>query len=134
MPRTRKFITACALIDRDGRVLLITRPEGKEMAGLWEFPGGKIEADETPEAALIRELDEEVGIDTKASCLAPLSFVTHAYDDFDLVLLLYVCRKWQGQARAREGGMLKWVAPARLRDYEMPAANQSLISVIQDLL
>lgn len=104
------------------------------MAGLWEFPGGKIEPHETPEVALIRELDEEVGIDTQASCLAPLSFVTHAYDAFDMVLLLYVCRKWQGQPHAREGGELKWVHPQRLRDFPMPAANQSLISVIQDLL
>ena len=132
--RDRIFITACALIDRDGRILLATRPDGKDMAGLWEFPGGKIEAGETPEAALIRELDEELGVDTHASCLAPLSFVTHAYEDFDLILLLYVCRRWKGQPHPREGGNLKWVPPQRLRDYDMPAANAGLISAIQDLL
>ena len=133
-PLKRKFITACVLVDTDGRVLLATRPDGKDMAGLWEFPGGKIEQNETPEEALIRELREELGVDTQTSCLAPLTFVTHRYETFDLVLLLYVCRRWKGQPRAMEGGNLAWVYPMRLRDYPMPAANAGLISAIQDLL
>lgn len=132
--RPRRLIAACALVDADGRVLLASRPPDKDMAGLWEFPGGKIAGDETPEAALLRELDEELGIDTYASCLAPLSFATYAYDDFDLVLLLYICRRWQGQPRPREGGSLKWVWPAQLRNYPMPEANGSLCAVLQDLL
>ena len=132
--RGRLFVTACALVDADGRVLLSTRPKGKEMAGLWEFPGGKVEPDETPEAALIRELDEELGVDTYASCLAPVSFASHPYEAFDLILLLYVCRRWKGQPRAIEGGELKWVYPAGLRDYPMPKANAGLISALQDLL
>ena len=127
-------LISVALIDSDGRVLLAERPEGKIFAGYWEFPGGKIETGETPEAALVRELDEELGVDTKDSCLAPLGFVSHPYDTHHMVLLLYVCRKWSGRPQPKEGGQLKWVAPARLRDFEMPPANKELISVIQDLL
>ena len=129
-----QLISAVALIDSDGRVLLAERQEGKIFAGYWEFPGGKIETGETPEAALVRELDEELGVDTKDSCLAPLGFVSHPYDTHHMVLLLYVCRKWSGRPQPKEGGQLKWVAPARLRDFEMPPANKELISVIQDLL
>ena len=129
-----QLISAVALIDSDGRVLLAERPKGKIFAGYWEFPGGKIETGETPEAALVRELDEELGVDTKDSCLAPLGFVSHPYDTHHMVLLLYVCRKWSGRPQPKEGGQLKWVAPARLRDFEMPPANKELISVIQDLL
>ena len=129
-----QLISAVALIDSDGRVLLAERPEGKIFAGYWEFPGGKIETGETPEAALVRELDEELGVDTKDSCLAPLGFVSHPYGTHHMVLLLYVCRKWSGRPQPKEGGQLKWVAPARLRDFEMPPANKELISVIQDLL
>lgn len=129
-----QLISAVALMDSDGRVLLAERPEGKIFAGYWEFPGGKIETGETPEAALVRELDEELGVDTKDSCLAPLGFVSHPYDTHHMVLLLYVCRKWSGRPQPKEGGQLKWVAPARLRDFEMPPANKELISVIQDLL
>lgn len=132
--RVKQLIAACVLVDADGRILLAKRPDDKIMGGLWEFPGGKINADETPEAALIRELDEELGIDTYESCLAPLSFCTYAYEAFDLILLLYVCRRWQGRPEPREGGTLNWVKPVRLRDYEMPAANASLIAAIQDLL
>jgi 8-oxo-dGTP diphosphatase len=128
------FVAACALVDADGRVLIAQRPAGKMMGGLWEFPGGKIEADETPEAALIRELKEEIGIDTSASCLAPLTFASHAYETFHLVMLLYVCRRWQGVARGREGQALKWVAPKALRDYPMPPADLPLIAPLIDLL
>ena len=128
------LVSAVALIDADGRVLLARRPAGKSMAGLWEFPGGKIEAGETPEAALIRELDEELGIDTAESCLAPLSFASHSYDDFHLLMLVYVCRKWKGTPRQLEGNELSWVRPARLRDYDMPPADLPLIPVLQDLL
>ena len=122
------------MVDADGRVLLAQRPEGKSMAGLWEFPGGKVEAGETPEAALIREIGEELAIDTAESCLAPLSFVSHAYDDFHLLMLVYVCRKWKGTPRPVEGGKLIWARAALLRDYDMPPADLPLIAVIQDLL
>ena len=134
------LVSAVALIDHDGRVLLAQRPEDKPMAGLWEFPGGKIEPDETPETALIRELNEELGINTAATCLAPLSFTSHSYaasdtrEAFHLLLLLYVCRRWQGQPQAIEGGTLKWVRPQQLRDYPMPEADISLIATLQDLL
>ena len=128
------LVSAVALIDRDGRVLLAQRPAGKRMAGLWEFPGGKIETAETPEAALIRELGEELGIDTAESCLAPLTFASHSYDDFHLLMLVYVCRKWTGTPRPLEGGELAWVRASRLRDYEMPPADIPLIPVLQDLL
>jgi 8-oxo-dGTP diphosphatase len=128
------LVAAVALIDADGRVLLAQRPEGKSMAGLWEFPGGKVEPDETPEAALIRELHEELGIDTFASCLAPLTFASHAYADFHLLMPLYACRKWQGQPHPREGQRLAWVRPQALRDYPMPPADLPLIPILRDWL
>ncbi|HBQ35671.1 MAG TPA: 8-oxo-dGTP diphosphatase MutT [Rhodobacteraceae bacterium] len=126
------LVSAVALIDVDGRVLLAQRPEGKSMAGLWEFPGGKIEAGETPEAALIRELHEELGINTWSSCLAPLTFASHAYENFHLLMPLFACRKWQGTPVAKEGQTLKWVRPNNLRDYPMPPADIPLISIIRD--
>lgn len=128
------LVSAVALIDVDGRVLLAQRPEGKSMAGLWEFPGGKVEPDETPEAALIRELDEELGIDTWASCLAPLTFASHSYDDFHLMMPLFACRKWKGTPRAREGQVLKWVKPLEMGAYPMPAADIPLVAVLRDWL
>ena len=134
------LVSAVALIDRDGRVLLAKRPESKPMAGLWEFPGGKIEPGETPETALIRELDEELGINTNTSCLAPLSFASHSYSAsdnrtaFHLLMMLYVCRRWQGRPQPIEGGALKWVRPQKLRDYPMPDADISLIAALLDLL
>lgn len=128
------YVSAVALIDVDGRVLLAQRPEGKPMAGLWEFPGGKIEAGETPEAALIRELHEELGIDTWKSCLAPLTFASHSYEDFHLVMPLFACRKWEGMVTPREGQQLKWVRPKDLRSYPMPAADLPLIPVLRDWL
>ena len=134
------LVSAAALIDRDGRVLLAQRPEGKPMAGLWEFPGGKIKPGETPETALIRELDEELGINTAVTCLAPLTFTSYIYaatdtsQAFHLLLLLYVCRRWQGRPQPIEGGMLKWVRPQQLREYPMPEADISLIAALQDLL
>ena len=128
------LVSAVALIDVDGRVLLAQRPQGKSMEGLWEFPGGKIEQGETPEEALIRELHEELGIDTWASCLAPLTFASHSYDDFHLMMPLFACRKWQGVPHAREGQVLKWVKPNQMRDYPMPAADIPLISTLRDWL
>jgi 8-oxo-dGTP diphosphatase len=128
------LVAAVALIDADGRVLLAQRPPGKSMAGLWEFPGGKVEAGETPEAALIRELHEELGIDTWASCLAPLTFASHAYPDFHLLMPLYACRRWQGIPAAREGQVLAWVRPLALRDYPMPPADVPLIPILRDWL
>ena len=128
------LVSAVALIDADGRVLLAQRPEGKSMAGLWEFPGGKVEAGETPEEALIRELKEELGIDTWQSCLAPLTFASHAYADFHLLMPLFACRKWQGNATPREGQTLAWVRPAALRDYPMPPADLPLIPILRDWL
>ena len=128
------LIPAVCLVDADGRVLLSQRPEDKSMAGKWEFPGGKIETGETPETALIRELGEELGIDTHSSCLAPLCFVSHAYDDWHMVLMLYVCRRWKGTPTPQEGNDVIWVRPQRLRDHDMPDANRELISAIQDLL
>lgn len=129
-----RYIVAAALVDVDGRVLLAQRPDDKPMAGLWEFPGGKIEAGETPEAALIRELQEELSIDTKSSCLAPLSFASHSYETFHLVMLLYICRRWWGSPQPVEGGTLQWVRAPRLRDFEMPEANMPLVAALQDLL
>lgn len=126
------LVSAVALIDVDGRVLLAQRPEGKTMAGLWEFPGGKIEQGETPEAALVRELHEELGIETWSSCLAPLTFASHSYEDFHLMMPLFACRKWEGTVRAREGQMLKWVRPNEMRQYPMPAADIPLIAVLRD--
>lgn len=128
------LVSAVALIDPDGRVLLTQRPEGKSMAGLWEFPGGKVEPDETPEAALIRELKEEIGIDTWKSCLAPLFFASHSYPDFHLLMPLFACRRWEGIASGREGQALVWVKPDRLRDYPMPAADLPLIPLLRDWL
>jgi len=131
---TLVLVSAVALIDADGRVLLAQRPEGKPMAGLWEFPGGKVEQGETPEAALIRELHEELGIGTWASCLAPLTFASHAYPDFHLLMPLFACRKWEGTPQSREGQALKWVRPNDLRDYPMPAADIPLIPILRDWL
>jgi 8-oxo-dGTP diphosphatase len=131
---TLVLVAAVALIDADGRVLLAQRPEGKAMAGLWEFPGGKVEPGETPEAALIRELHEELGIDTWASCLAPLTFASHAYESFHLLMPLFACRKWEGVPEAREAQALRWVRPERLRDYPMPPADLPLIPVLRDWL
>ena len=128
------LVVAVALVDVDGRVLLAQRPEGKSMAGLWEFPGGKVHAGETPEAALIRELAEELGIDVAASCLAPFAFASHSYADFHLLMPLYVCRKWQGAVMPREGQQLTWVRPARLADYPMPPADKPLVAMLRDLL
>ncbi|MES2031026.1 (deoxy)nucleoside triphosphate pyrophosphohydrolase [Tardiphaga sp. 1201_B9_N1_1] len=128
------LVVACALIDPDGRVLIAQRPEGKALAGLWEFPGGKLEPGERPEAALIRELDEELGITVKEACLAPLTFASHAYEDFHLLMPLYICRRWEGLAISREGQNLAWVRPNKLRDYPMPAADIPLIPHLIDLL
>lgn len=128
------LVSAVALIDPDGRVLLAQRPEGKSMAGLWEFPGGKVEAGETPEAALIRELQEELGIDTWASCLAPLTFASHSYSDFHLLMPLYACRKWEGTPQSRENQSLKWVKAQDLKNYPMPAADIPLIPILRDWL
>ncbi|RLK03702.1 (deoxy)nucleoside triphosphate pyrophosphohydrolase [Ruegeria conchae] len=128
------LVSAVALIDIEGRVLLAQRPEGKSMAGLWEFPGGKIEPGETPEAALIRELHEELGIDTWASCLAPLTFASHSYDDFHLLMPLFACRKWEGIPQSKERQALKWVRANDLRNYSMPAADVPLIPILRDWL
>lgn len=128
------LVVACALIDADGRILLAQRPEGKALAGLWEFPGGKLEVGERPEDALIRELDEELGITVKHACLAPLTFASHAYDDFHLLMPLYVCRRWTGEVAGREGQAIAWVRPGKLRDYPMPPADEPLIPPLLDLL
>ncbi|MEM9575573.1 MAG: 8-oxo-dGTP diphosphatase MutT [Pseudomonadota bacterium] len=128
------LVSAVALIDIDGRVLLGQRPEGKSMAGLWEFPGGKVEPGETPEVALIRELEEELGINTWQSCLAPLTFASHSYDTFHLLMPLFACRKWEGTPQSREGQNLKWVRANDLKNYPMPAADLPLIPVLRDLL
>lgn len=128
------LVSAAALIDGEGRVLLAQRPEGKSMAGLWEFPGGKVEEGETPEAALIRELHEELGIETWQSCLAPLCFASHSYEKFHLLMLLFACRKWDGIPQSREGQALKWVRAKDLRDYPMPPADIPLIPILRDWL
>ena len=128
------LVSAVALIDPDGRVLLAQRPEGKSLAGLWEFPGGKVEAGESPEACLIRELHEELGINTWASCLAPLTFASHNYDDFHLLMPLFACRKWEGIVQPREGQKLAWVRAKDLRDYPMPPADEPLIPILRDWL
>ena len=130
----RVLVSAVALIDPDGRVLLAKRPEGKTLAGLWEFPGGKVEDGETPETALIRELKEELGINVVQSCLAPLTFASHAYETFHLLMPLYVCRRWQGIARPLENQELKWVRAQDLKNYPMPPADAPLIPHIVDLL
>ncbi len=128
------LIAACALIDSDGRVLIAQRPPGKSMAGLWEFPGGKVEAGERPEVSLIRELKEELGIVVKEECLAPLTFASHSYPDFHLLMPLYVCRRWEGIVEAREAQKLKWVRPNDLRNYPMPPADEPLIPHLATLL
>jgi len=128
------LVVAVALVDVDGRVLIAQRPEGKAMAGLWEFPGGKVDPGETPEAALVRELREELGIDTAASCLAPLSFASHRYETFHLLMPLYACRRWTGTVTAYEHQKLAWVRPVRLGDYPMPPADAPLVAMIRDIL
>ena len=128
------LVAACALVDTDGRVLIAQRPAGKAMAGLWEFPGGKVEAGERPEQTLIRELKEELGIVVNEACLAPLTFASHAYPDFHLLMPLYVCRRWDGTVTALEDQSLAWVRPNRLRDYPMPPADEPLISHLMTLL
>ena len=137
MPTTGRdplLVAACALVDADARVLLAQRPRGKTMAGLWEFPGGKLLAGETPEACVIRELHEELGIDTVESCLAPLTFASHSYDDFHLLMPLFACRKWEGIPQPREGQTLKWVLPRDFKDYPMPPADIPLIPILRDWL
>jgi len=128
------FVVACALIDADKRVLIAQRPEGKSMAGLWEFPGGKIDAGETPEHALVRELREELGIETATSCLAPIAFASHGYEKFHLLMPVFACRKWVGTPQPREGQALKWVKPAELSRYPMPPADVPLVALLRDLL
>jgi 8-oxo-dGTP diphosphatase len=128
------LVAACALVDTDGRVLLAERPAGRSMAGLWEFPGGKVEAGERPEETLIRELMEELGIVVREACLAPLTFASHAYADFHLLMPLYVCRRWEGAVTAREGQRLAWVRPNRMRDYPMPPADEPLVAHLTTLL
>ena len=128
------LVAACALIDADGRVLLAKRPPGRPLAGLWEFPGGKLEAGETPEAALVRELDEELGIKVAEKCLAPLTFASHGYEAFHLLMPLYACRKWEGEVTARQGQELVWVRANRLADYAMPPADEPLKAMLRDLL
>jgi 8-oxo-dGTP diphosphatase len=134
MTRQRRLIVAAALVRPDQKILIQKRPEGKPMAGLWEFPGGKVEAGETPEAALIRELEEELGINTWQSCLAPLTFASHAYEDFHLLMPLFACRKWQGIPQPQEGQSLKWVRKQGLKSYPMPAADLPLIPILYDWL
>jgi 8-oxo-dGTP diphosphatase len=137
MPTTARdlvLVVACALVDADGRVLVAQRPEGKPLAGLWEFPGGKLMAGETPEAALVRELEEELGVVTEPPCLAPLTFASHAYPAFHLLMPLYVCRVWQGDPQPREAQALRWIRPRALRDLPMPAADLPLIPFLEDLL
>ncbi|KQW28164.1 NTP pyrophosphohydrolase [Rhizobium sp. Root274] len=128
------LVAACALVDTDNRILLAQRPEGKSLAGLWEFPGGKVEAGETPEETLVRELNEELGIVTKVACLAPLTFASHTYDSFHLLMPLYICRRYEGIPQGREGQAIKWVKSKALRDYPMPPADEPLIPFLQDLL
>jgi 8-oxo-dGTP diphosphatase len=128
------LVAAAALVDRDNRILLAQRPAGKSMAGLWEFPGGKVERDETPEEALIRELREELSIEVCLTCLAPFTFASHRYETFNLLMPLYLCRNWEGEISPREGQKIAWVRPARLRDYPMPPADAPLIPFLHDLL
>jgi len=128
------LVVAAALVDRDGRVLLAERPAGKQMAGLWEFPGGKVSLGETPEAALIRELKEELDVDVEASCLAPFTFASHTYEAFHLLMPLYVCRVWNGMPRGLEGQRLAWATPAEMKNYPMPPADKPLVAMLRDLL
>ena len=128
------LVAACALLDTDGRILLAQRPEGKSLAGLWEFPGGKVEPNETPEICIIREMEEELGVTTKPACLAPLTFASHTYDDFHLLMPLFVCRRFEGIPSGQEGQAIKWVRAFDLRNYPMPPADEPLIPILQDLL
>ena len=128
------LVVAAALVDADNRILIAQRPAGKQLAGLWEFPGGKVDPGERPEEALMRELREELGIEVKAACLAPLTFASHAYDDFHLLMPLYICRRWEGFVVSRESQALKWVRPRNLRDWPMPPADEPLIPPLIDLL
>ena len=128
------LVAACALVDADGRVLVAQRPEGKPMAGLWEFPGGKLAPGETPEACLVRELEEELGVVTEPPCLAPLTFASHAYEGFHLLMPLYVCRVWKGEVAPREGQAMRWLRPRQLRELPMPAADLPLIPFLEELL
>lgn len=134
VPKPILLVAACALVDADGRVLITQRPEGKQLAGLWEFPGGKVEPGETPEEAVIRELREEIGVETKIACLAPLTFASHTYETFHLLMPLYVCRRFEGMPQPIEVQAVKWVRPAKLRDYPMPPADAPLIPFLVDLL
>jgi 8-oxo-dGTP diphosphatase len=133
-PKRLLLVAACALVDADGRVLITERPEGKQLAGLWEFPGGKVEPGETPEETVVRELREELGIETKVACLAPLTFASHSYETFNLLMPLYVCRRFWGTPEGREGQRLKWVRPRDMRNYPMPPADAPLIPFLIDLL
>lgn len=133
-PLKMVLVVACALVDADGRVLICQRPEGKQLAGLWEFPGGKVEPGETPEAALIRELDEELGVRIKEACLAPFVFASHAYESFHLLMPLYLCRRWDGFVERREHAALAWVKPNQMGDYPMPPADAPLVAWLRDLL
>ncbi len=133
-PAPLVLVVAVALVDPDGRVLLAQRPEGKSMAGLWEFPGGKVAPGETPEVALIRELKEELGIDVTAACLAPFTFASHRYERFHLLMPLYVCRRWHGIVTPHEGQQLAWVRPAKMDQYPMPPADKPLVAMLRDLL
>ena len=128
------LVVACALVDQDNRVLIAQRPPGKKLEGLWEFPGGKLDPGERPEDALIRELREELSIEVKAPCLAPLTFASHAYEDFHLLMPLYICRRWEGFVHPREGQAVKWVRPREMRDWPMPPADEPLIPHLIDLL
>jgi len=134
MSRDTLLVVACALVDDDGRVMLAKRSEGRPMAGLWEFPGGKVDPGETPEVALIRELNEELSIDVTEACLAPFTFASHAYPEFHLLMPLYVCRRWEGEIEPREGQEVTWVRPLRMSDYEMPPADIPLVAMLRDLL
>ncbi len=128
------LVSACALVDIEGRVLIAERPEGKSMAGLWEFPGGKVEPGETPEQCLIRELEEELAIKTWQSCLAPIAFASHTYDDFHLLMPLFACRKWEGMIDPQEGQRVAWVKPNRMREYPMPPADEPLVAQLRDMI
>ena len=134
MTQPTLLVAAAALVDADGRVLICQRPQGKQLAGLWEFPGGKVEAGETPEACLIRELDEELGIAITHACLAPFVFASHSYEAFHLLMPLYLCRRWEGQVTAKEHEALAWVKPSKLTDYPMPPADAPLVAWLRDLL